>query len=205
MAITNYSSLQTAILSTLHRSSDSSLTTTVKDWIALAEAAMSADLKSRAMETRSNVTCTAGNAYVTLPTDYVEGRRVLLSSTTPKKALKYVTPDEITQDYPFDITGEPSVYAVIGGELQLAPVPDSTYTLELAYVQKIPALSDSNTTNWLLTANPNAYLYGSLVHAAVYLRNDAVLAVYRQLYTDAIEATNTIDWYSGTSMQVRNG
>ncbi|MNN98291.1 hypothetical protein D3C81_2176490 [compost metagenome] len=78
------------------------------------------------------------------------------------------------------------------------------YSLELTYRQRIPTLSVSNTTNWLLTNWPNAYLYASLLAATPFIMNDARLPVWGQLYTQAIEGINGIDWYSGTTMKVRS-
>ena len=50
--------------------------------------------------------------------------------------------------------------------------PPPTYGLKLDDFQKIPALSDSATTNWLLTAHPDLYLFGSLVGAEMSGVND---------------------------------
>ena len=60
-------------------------------------------------------------------------------------------------------TYEPRYYAITAGEIEVFPVPDGTYSTELYYYAKIDALSDSNTSNWLLEYFPDAYLYGALV------------------------------------------
>jgi len=51
-------------------------------------------------------------------------------------------------------------------------------------------LSDSTTTNWLLEYYPDAYLYGSLVHSAPYLKEDARLQTWAALYQSAVDAIN---------------
>ena len=76
------------------------------------------------------------------------------------------------------------------GELEVYPTPDGDYTVELYYYSRIPELSDSNTTNWLLEYFPDAYLYGSLVHSAPYLKDDARLTIWAALYQSAIDAIN---------------
>ena len=58
------------------------------------------------------------------------------------------------------------------------------------YYQKIAALSDSNTTNWLLTYAPDVYLYGSLLHSAPYLKEDERVTVWGQLYAAAVVQLN---------------
>ena len=42
----------------------------------------------------------------------------------------------------------------------------------LYYYQKIPALSGSVTTNWLLAKSPETYLYAALIEGAIYLRDE---------------------------------
>lgn len=203
MAISTYDELQTAVINWLHREGDTAFAARVPEFIAMAESRMNGHIDSRSMETRTTLTTTASNAYVTLPTDMLEMRRLMLSSTTPVRALKYVTPDEIAHDYAYAVEGEPSVFAVIGGEVQLAPIPDSAYTLELAYIQKVPSLSSSNTTNWLLTKSPDVYLYGTLLQALPYIQDFDNLGTMQTLYRDAVNNLNSIDWYSGSTMTVR--
>ena len=87
-------------------------------------------------------------------------------------------------------SGQPAYYAVTAGELEVYPVPDGTYTSELYYFGKTPALSDSNTSNWILEHYPDAYLYGSLIHSAPYLKDDARIQVWAALYQSAIDSIN---------------
>jgi hypothetical protein len=209
MSITDYSSLQSSVASRIHRDTSETLPSgqtvaqLIQECIALAESNMSAQIKSRSMETRSNLSTVASNAYVALPTDLVESRRLIITSTDPQRVLKYVSPDELTYKYPSSSNiDEPVVWTVIGSNLQLGPTPDAVYTLELTYLQKIPALSGSNTTNWLLTAFPDVYLYGTLIQVAQYT-NDARLQAFTSLYREAVTALNSMDWYSGSSMAVR--
>jgi hypothetical protein len=54
--------------------------------------------------------------------------------------------------------------------LKVRPL-DAT-ALEFDYFQKVPALSDSAATNWLLAAHPDLYLFGSLVEAEMFGVND---------------------------------
>ncbi len=70
------------------------------------------------------------------------------------------------------------------------PTRDGTYTTERYYYKRISALSDSNTSNWLLEYFPDAYLYGSLVHSAPYLKDDARLQLWAALYEQAIASIN---------------
>lgn len=200
MSITNYSELQASVASWLNRGD---LTANITDFITLAEAQLSTDLKTRSMEAKVTLATVAGVNTVALPTDMLEMRRVQVVGTY-NQPLSYRSPDELSIDYASNMSAQPIVFTVVGGNLELAPIPDGVYSLELTYQQRIPALSTTNTTNWLLTNWPNAYLYASLLAAMPFIMNDARLAVWSQLYQQAVDGINSVDWYSGSTMKVRS-
>ena len=200
MSITNYTELQTAVASWLNRSD---LTANITDFVTLAEAQLSTDLKTRSMETKTTLATVVGVNSVALPTDMLEMRRLQVVGTY-NQPLSYRTPDEQSIDFADNSSGQPIVFTVIGANIELAPIPDAVYSLELTYVQRIPALSVSNPTNWLITNWPNAYLYASLIAATPFIMNDERLAMWAQLYQQAVDSINGVDWYSGSTMKVRS-
>lgn len=200
MSITNYSELQAAMASWLNRGD---LSANIIDFITLAEAQLSTDLKTRLMEAKVTLSTVAGTKTVALPTDMLEMRRLQVVGTY-NQPLSYRSPDELSIDYASNMSAQPIVFTVVGGNIELAPIPDAVYSLELTYQQRIPALSVSNTTNWLLTNWPNAYLYASLMASAPFIMSDARLATWAQLYQQAVDGINSVDWYSGSTMKVRS-
>lgn len=182
MSITTYSELQTAIANFLGRDD---LTSRIPEFISLAEARMGRELKARAQEKRAIANLVADDAYVSLPTD-LRSVRLVKINTTPTEVLEYYTPIKLNELYSDSVSGKPRAYTIIGGEIKFAPVPDSSYTAEIVYMEGIPALSDSNTTNTVLTRHPDAYLYGALAAASVYLMDTANTQVYDSLFARAI-------------------
>ena len=79
------------------------------------------------------------------------------------------------------------------------PTPDGAYSAILMYYAKIPTLSDSNETNWLLTHHPDIYLYGALLHSAPYLKEDERAQTWAALYTAAVMRVNNASSKSTTS------
>jgi hypothetical protein len=201
MAIVDYQSLQASVANWLHRTD---LAAMVPDFISMAEARLSADLNARPMDTASTLTLTAGSSYVLLPPDMLEMRRFVLQ-TSPLQAMKYITPDQMAVQYPSGTTGRPYAFTVIGANAQFGPTPDQNYTAELVYRQRIPALSSTNTSNWLLQNFPNAYLFAALLEAQPFIQNDERIPVFQQKYQEAIDGINSIDWYSGSTMVVTAG
>ncbi len=120
------------------------------------------------METTTPLTPDA-NGQATIPTDYLEFRQVT-STDNPRRELKLIAPSMAEEKYGFRESDLPNNFTIIGTKIQVLPV--STTTISLVYYAKIAALSDSNTTNWLLTANPNAYLFGCLRHAFAWMADD---------------------------------
>ncbi len=54
-------------------------------------------------------------------------------------------------------------------------------------MEGVPDLSDSNTTNTILTRHPDLYLYGALSAASVYLMDDQKTQMYDSLFTRSME------------------
>lgn len=186
MAITTYTELQSAITDFLNRDDLSSAAPT---FISLAEADIQRRVRHWRMEKRS--TAELDTQYSAIPADFVEVIRMYITSGDTKP-LELISQGELLdrKRKNLNTSGSPSYYAITAGEIEVFPVPDGTYDLELYYISRIPALSDSNTSNWLLEQYQDAYLYGALVHSAPYLRDDARTQMWAALFQSAIDAIN---------------
>ena len=185
MAFSNYTDLQASIAEWLNRSD---LTTIIPDFIRLAEADMNDKIRHWRMENRA--TAVANSQFTAIPTDFLEPIRLHLE--TDQRAIELVSVNEIQRlrQANADISGEPKNYSIVQGEIELFPKPDASYNLELYYYAKIPSLSVSQATNEILTNFPNVYLYGSLLHAAPFLGEDARTQTWASLYQSAIAVIN---------------
>jgi len=182
MAISTYAELQTAVDNWLARTD---LSGRSPEFITLAEARMNRELETQAQEKRATVTMTEGDTYVSLPTDVRRIRHVKLN-TSPTTILKFYVPTANEENWPGTGQGKPKYYSVIGNEIYLRPEPDSGYTMEIDYVASIDALSDSNTSNIILTRHPDVYLHGALCEAFGYLMDDQRHAKHDQLFSRAM-------------------
>ena len=186
MAITTYTELKAAIADFLNRDD---LSATVPTFISLAEADIQRRVRHWRMEKRS--TAELDTQYSAIPADFVEVIRMYITSGDTKP-LELISQGELLdrKRKNLNTSGSPSYYAITAGEIEVFPVPDGTYDLELYYIARIPALSDSNASNWLLERYQDAYLYGSLVHSAPYLKDDARAQMWAALYQSAVDAIN---------------
>jgi len=186
MSITTYAELKTAITDFLNRDDIDSVAST---FVSLAETDMQRRIRHWRMEKRS--TAEIDTQYSAIPADFLEVIRFHVTSGDTKP-LELISQAELLdrKRKNLNTSGSPSYYAITAGEIEVYPVPDGTYTAELYYYAAIPALSDSNTTNWLLDAYKDAYLYGSLVHSAPYLKEDGRIQTWAALYANAVDAIN---------------
>lgn len=186
MALTTYDELKDSIADFLNRDD---LTSVIPDFITLAEADMNRGLRHWRQEKRS--TAELDTQYSAIPADFMEAIRFYITSndTSP---LELISQSEmVDRRYRSgDTSGKPAYYAVTAGEIEVYPTPDGTYDAELYYYSRIPSLSASNTSNWVLEYFPDCYLYGSLVHSAPYLKDDARTQVWASLYANALNAIN---------------
>lgn len=207
MALSTYTELKDAVADWLDRSD---LTARIPDFIALAEARLNRELRIRPMEVRSILELTAGQKYFALPGGYLQMRNIQLN-TNPTTPLEYVTPEMLDRLYGSDATSRPRAYSLIGDEIQLSPIPDSTYTLEVAYYEKFTPLGDGTagtvTTNWLSENAPDVILYGALIEAEPFVKNDERMPLWLNAYKesiDKIQKADNKDRHSGSQMRVRN-
>jgi hypothetical protein len=177
MAITTYSELKSAVADFLNRDD---LTSAIPNFIALAEATLNRRMRAPEMVTRATVTVDA--EYENRPADWMETIRYQIT-TNPITVVEFVTPEEaIIQKTKFSTSGVPIFFSTVGTQFQHIPAPDTSYTGELMYYARIAGLSDSNTSNWLLTANPDIYLYATLIQSAPYLKEDERITVWAGIY-----------------------
>ena len=186
MALTTFAELKSSIADFLNRDD---LTSVIPDFITLAEADMNRNVRHWRQEARTSQTIDA--QYEDLPSDFLEAVRYYVTSSDTN-SLELISQGEMLErrERSLNTTGRPQYYAITAGQAEFYPTPDGTYTAELYYVQRITALSDSNTSNWVLQYYPDAYLYGALVHSAPYLAEDNRTAVWSSLYQNAINAIN---------------
>ena len=194
MALTTYAELKTSVGDWLNRSD---LTTAIPDFISLAEAQIERNLRTRQMIVRSTASLTT--EYSAVPDDFLEAKTFKLD-TNPPTPMQFETIDSMDNlSTVYTASGKPAYFSVVGGQFRFVPTPDTTYTGELTYYAKLSKLSASNTSNWLLTAAPDIYLYGSLMQAAPYLQDDARITVWAALYKNGLEELKLADDRSSTS------
>ena len=178
MAVSTYAELKTAVADFLNRDD---LTSAIPTFVSLAEASIARDLRHWRQEKR--VTLSVDAALEDLPSDWLSTVSLRHSDGTE---IEQVGLTEMASLHSVVRSGKPLYYRVEAGQIEFYPAPDSAYDVDFVYFGRVAALSDAAPTNWLLTNHPDILLYGSLLHSAPYLGDDARSAVWASLYASAL-------------------
>ena len=217
MAINTYATLQTAVANWLDRSD---LTDRIPEFIALSEARMNRTLRLSMMlnvdETTLGgaATLVAGTRDYALPSGYLQMVDFHLR-TSPITTLSYLTPENMNRMWAGSQGGKPLAYTIFADnstgtpikKVRLGPSPASAYDYSIMFYKKIDALSVANTTEQMLTDNPDIYLYGALLESEPCLMNDQRVQLWATAFQESVRALqeqDNKDRHSGSAMRVMN-
>lgn len=186
MTITSYAELKTAITNWFEDRSD--LAAYADEFIDLAEAYFNAELRCREMEAVTDLIPSSG--VCSLPADYLDHRRVVEKASV-RRVLSYLAPDAAEALYAVRAAGPACHFTIIGSDLHTFPLAGND--IELTYFRKLPALSDANTSNWLLARLPNLYLHACLMYAAEFIRDADRLALETQFVATFVSKLEELD------------
>lgn len=188
-AITDYSSLTTAINDWSERSYTSART---DQFIGLAEAEFGLLLRNYRREETVTIT-TNSSGVASLPSDFLKLRSLTrdYAGATPLIPTSWAS---LIRQNPLAEAGEPIWCAISDGSVKVAPIAEDDFIL--VHEAKLTPLSSSNATNWLITLAPQAYLYMCLAIQEGYEKNFNEAAVWK---SQSLEKLNEIGILSDTA------
>ena len=194
MALSNYTELQASVAAWLSRSD---LTAIIPDFIALAEADIRTDL--RLLPTVTTLATVPGQDYIDLPADWLEFVYLKYAG----EPLEYSPPDILRTENMH--SGQWKKYSIEGRRLLLSHPSDTVETIDVSYHARLASLA-TTPTNYLLTDQPNVYLWRSLYYALIYLQDDARAQGMATLYTaeiDKLPRSEAKGRSSGSPLRIR--
>jgi len=188
-----YDSLTSTVLQYLERS-DAAVVAAIPTFITLCEFEIAQEIKTLGQLTVANSTVTPNNPVLQKPARWRKTVSMSINNGTQMQPVFLRKFEYLKNYWPNPtLTDTPAYYADTDYEhWYLAPTPDQAYEFEVLYYERIAPLSSTNQTNWLTQYAPNAMLYGTLLQAMPFLKNDA-RAIFQQKYTEAITALKTED------------
>jgi len=171
-----YSGIKTAIQNYMD-SSETTFTNTLDTFIKQAENRIFNTIELNVF--RKNVTGTAasGNPYLSSPSDFVAPLSLAVLNDDSEYTYLLLKHPSFMRNYikTAATTGTPKYYGQFDEDtFILAPTPNANLTFELHYLYQpnsLTAAGDSGTT-WISDNTPDLLLYGSLVEASIFLKQD---------------------------------
>lgn len=193
MSISTYTELKTAVENWLNRAGDSTVQDRAAEFIALAEGRLNRKLRALRAETEWTADYTSSSRFVAYPSGMLEIIDVRIKKSTQADSeyepLIYVPPERMWRYYHAD-AGEPQYYT-LRNQIEINRTADTTYKIRLHGLDKWNIASDS--TNWLLTNFPDAYLFGALVEAEAFLEKDQRVPMWNERFKEAIRELDALD------------
>lgn len=199
MTISTYAELQAAVASWTHRTGDTTFTTMVPDFVKLAEVRFNRVLRTTDMEETLSSTALVDGA-ASLPSGFLAFKELRyvgdVNYTLQPKPIEWIRAQQTN-------TGDGARYfAVTGSQVVCWPEAGS---IKGTYYEEIPDLA-TNSTNWLLTAHPDLYLFATLVEAALFIQDDSRIPLWAEKASallDAVQRTDDRNQFDGGILACR--
>jgi hypothetical protein len=156
----------------------------IPSFIMLAEQVLAAEIKFLGNLNTQTSTMTANDSTLTKPARWrktVSMNITVAGVRQPVLLRKY----EFLRNYwPNNTsTGTPVYYADYDyNHWLVAPTPDAAYTFDILYYERIQPLDSTNQTNWWTQNAPQALLYGTLLQAMAWVKNDDRIPMWKSQY-----------------------
>lgn len=187
-----YTSLFNDISSYLERT-DTATLDKIPTFIMLAEQVLASEIKFLGNLTVNESTMVAGDPVIAKPARWrktvslnvtVDGERRPVFLRT-YEFLRQYWPEESQEDVPKYYADYDYTHWLV------APTPADTYSFEVLYYEEVQPLDVSNQTNWFTQYAPQAMLYGSLLQAMPFLKNDERLPMWQAQYDKIVAQLKT--------------
>ena len=184
--ITSYTTLQTAVTDYLARSD---LTSFVPNFIQNWEERFYREAANWGSWMEAALSVAVSSGVAALPADYL-GLKVAYISGQQNAPLKRISLDQLYQRYSrAGSTGTPRYIARNAANFEFGPIPTNGLSLVGTYYAKPTVLrDDTDGVNWLTTNAPDLCLYGSLLEAEPFIKNDKRIVVWQSFYDSALMA-----------------
>lgn len=172
MAMDTYDLLVEKVQSWLNRENFPDLDIEIEDLMAMAQRRIYRLCDFKIMEKKISFQFSTP----TVPTDYLRTKRMRYSlSSAATVVLDGSTLDIIetlgTSDTPY-------LYTIDAGDFVFGPAPAVDRDIDLTYYYPLPLLAPANQTNWFSENIPELILFGTLLEASLWLKDDNRAAVW---------------------------
>ena len=184
-----YASLVTDISSYLERT-DTATLEKIPTFIMLAEQVISTEIQFLGNLTVVTSTMNIGEPVIVKPARWRKTVSVNLIDNNQRQPVFLRKYEYLRNYWPNAIQTDTPIYYCDYDYTHwlVAPTPDLAYNYEVLYYERVQPLDVTNQTNWFTQYAPQAMLYGSLLQAMPFLKNDERIPMWQAQY-DRVIAT----------------
>jgi hypothetical protein len=189
-----YNSLVSDISSYLERT-DTATLEKIPTFIMLAEQVIASEIQFLGNLNVVTSTMTPNEPIIVKPVRWYKTVSVNLTSDSKRQPV-YLRKYEYLRNYwpNSALTETPLFYCDYDYTHWLvAPTPDVAYNYEVLYYERVQPLDVTNQTNWFTQYAPQAMLYGSLLQAMPFLKNDERTPMWQSQYDKIIAVLKAAD------------
>lgn len=187
-----YNSLFNDISSYLERT-DTATIDKIPTFIMLAEQVLASEIKFLGNLTVNESTMVSGDPVITKPARWRKTVSINVTVGGERRPVFLRTYEFLRQYWP-DASQEdvPKYYSDYDYTHWLvAPTPAEPYDFEVLYYEEVQPLDSTNQTNWFTQYAPQAMLYGSLLQAMPFLKNDERMPMWQAQYDKIVAQLKT--------------
>lgn len=185
--ITSYSTLQTAVADYLARSDS---TTWIPNFIQNWEEKFYRQPKNFGSWMEASLSSAIASSVIAVPSGYLAMKYAYVNGS-PSSRLDRKSLNQLYGAYPRGgDTGLPIWYARDASNFVFGPAPDSNYTIKGTYWAKptlLRSFASDAAAHWIIVNAPDLALYGSLLEAESFSKNDKRLGVWQGFYDTALK------------------
>lgn len=191
--VLTYDSLTSSVLQYLERS-DTAVIEAIPTFITLCEFEIAQQIKTLGQQQVVNSTMNVNNAIIPKPARWRKTVSINVTGSSGTPSPVYLRKYEYLLNYNTGgTTGLPLYYSDYDYDHWLvSPTPDDDYPFQVLFYERLAPLSSTNQTNWLTQNAPNAMLYGTLLQAMPFLKNDQ-RTIFQQKYQEAMTVLKAED------------
>ncbi len=187
-----YTSLFNDISSYLERT-DTATLDKIPTFIMLAEQTIASEIKFLGNLTVNESNMVSGNPVITKPARWRKTVSMNVTVDGVRQPVFLRTYEFMRQYWPDESEeGAPKYYGDYDYTHWLVvPTPAAAYVFEVIYYEEVQPLDATNQTNWFTQYAPQAMLYGSLLQAMPFLKNDERMPLWRAEYDKIVAQLKT--------------
>ena len=193
-SVMTYDSLVSDVQQYLERTDDATLLQ-IPRFIMLCEQTLAADLKFLGNLNVATSVMVPGNPTIDKPVRWHKTVSMNLTTDGTRQPV-YLRKYEYLRNYWPNTadTGTPLYYCDYDyTHWMVAPTPASAFTFEVLYYERVQPLDSANQSNWFTNYAPQALLYGTLLQAMPFLKNDDRMPMWQQNYSQIVATLRAED------------